>query len=1225
MNVNIDLNGDLSNGLDPDILNFDIAEIDDEEYQIPPVDKTPTLESILNDDQTSLLSEDELSNYLSPELMAGIADGETGSVSSIGSARRDRFGAGTGSSQHNSGHKHRPTGSILRHVILKAVSSQLRSACDRVDAGKPTVMAVTTVVCVGTAHGFILMFDSTQTLRWCYEGDREQGSVSSLALNVDCTRLLAGFARGQLLMLDTADGRVLRTMTEVHTPATAVLHVRFTDSPTLAVCSDSGGSVFELNFKRTLGVRGCDSKCLFSGSRGEVVCLEPLLLHQLVTHPLQGATLVAMATLSKVIVVSIRPNTRLLLTHSVTASSLALPLLSWQFVIIQAADSSRVMDPVLAFARDSTIFFYQVSIESSGRIVCMTLQQLNLSYSLLSCRWLNARTIALLDSCEALHLIDVRTREELETTDLASIGLVYNSSHFKGLATGGNVSKAMALAGERACYSTVQSFGNQLLLLGTNSLHVISIRSWTERINHLIDQNMFVEALKLAMDFLKERGKAVLGLKGPRPMRQRIVKDKIIDTLITYTEKVLDVGDTVSYHEAIPTIIDYCIQLDQKEIMFNKLWEGLGSDSGGQAIYLESIETFILDGKLTWLPPEVMQQLVIQLDQLEKFKALEQCILKVDVTCLDIEQVLRLCRQHSLHDALISVWNRAMGDYITPIHELLPILEEYINKGEGSSEECTLLGNRMLVYLSCCLSGKAYPSGDIPSGCVDSVRSQVFKCLCNQHSPTAGENETCYPYIRTLLRFDTREFLNALAIAFEDPQLSSQLRQRIVNILILVMVEGEGFLSIQVGWLFTFVASQLSRPGPHCPLRVDAHMFERVVHFLTVAEQSTHHDERQQAFLQLMQVGGLAHYQHDDLLQLANNAEFYQVCAALHEKKGEHDKVLHCYLIDSGRRHRVLNYLESSPHKTELQDAVLENIDVLLEINGVETGRTIFKHFPQLVPDIIPKLNDMQIYKFSKGLLLEGYSDSSLITRHFGLLCKNDPEEAHTFLKQYQSSLIIDEAIELSKSSNLDEITAILLEKRGDYQKAFDLLLAKLQKSIEQGEGESLESLTTELVSLAQRGASVLDSKKSWLPLLQCLLKLNSHELLQHVLSNVDLDLTSEVHLLMEHTNGTLGDLRNLITGLFEKCAHETKMLESTCQTHYTDLHEKLKETLKEASKGYYVPPYCSQCKKKKNNSTNGKLVLFRCGHRYHVECMESQSTCFCCYPKDESGESATS
>lgn len=36
---------------------------------------------------------------------------------------------------------------------------------DRVNAGKPTVMIVTTMVSVGTSNGFILMFDGTQTLR----------------------------------------------------------------------------------------------------------------------------------------------------------------------------------------------------------------------------------------------------------------------------------------------------------------------------------------------------------------------------------------------------------------------------------------------------------------------------------------------------------------------------------------------------------------------------------------------------------------------------------------------------------------------------------------------------------------------------------------------------------------------------------------------------------------------------------------------------------------------------------------------------------------------------------------------------------------------------------------------------------------------------------------------------------------------------------------------------
>lgn len=49
-----------------------------------------------------------------------------------------------------------------------------------------------------------------------------------------------------------------------------------------------------------MGVRGCDSRCLFSGSKGEVCTLEPLLLNHLPSHPLKNYTLVAMATLTKV-------------------------------------------------------------------------------------------------------------------------------------------------------------------------------------------------------------------------------------------------------------------------------------------------------------------------------------------------------------------------------------------------------------------------------------------------------------------------------------------------------------------------------------------------------------------------------------------------------------------------------------------------------------------------------------------------------------------------------------------------------------------------------------------------------------------------------------------------------------------------------------------------------------------------------------------------------------
>lgn len=63
--------------------------------------------------------------------------------------------------------------------------------------------------------------------------------------------------------------------------------------------------------------------------------------------------------------------------------------------------------------------------------------------SVLELQWINSRTVVLLDSVEKLHVIDRQTQEELETVEISEVQLVYNSSHFKSLATGGNVSQAL--------------------------------------------------------------------------------------------------------------------------------------------------------------------------------------------------------------------------------------------------------------------------------------------------------------------------------------------------------------------------------------------------------------------------------------------------------------------------------------------------------------------------------------------------------------------------------------------------------------------------------------------------------------------------------------------------------------------------------------------------------------------------------------------------------------
>lgn len=56
-------------------------------------------------------------------------------------------------------------------------------------------------------------------------------------------------------------------------------------------------------------------------------------------------------------------------------------------------------------------------------------------------------------------------------------------------------------------------------------------------------------------------------------------------------------------------------------------------------------------------------------------------MLNVKVEYLDIEQSLNLTRTHSLYDGLISIWTRALEDYLAPLQELVPKIVVSSNGG----------------------------------------------------------------------------------------------------------------------------------------------------------------------------------------------------------------------------------------------------------------------------------------------------------------------------------------------------------------------------------------------------------------------------------------------------------------------------------------------------------------------------------------------------------------
>ncbi|KAK3060534.1 Vacuolar protein sorting-associated protein 8, partial [Teratosphaeriaceae sp. CCFEE 6253] len=54
---------------------------------------------------------------------------------------------------------------------------------------------------------------------------------------------------------------------------------------------------------------------------------------------------------------------------------------------------------------------------------------------------------------------------------------------------------------------------------------------------------------------------------------------------------------------------------------------------------------------------------------------LEELLCRLDPLSFDFDEVVMLCRQHSLYDALIHIWTQGMGDFVTPLTDLLQLVK----------------------------------------------------------------------------------------------------------------------------------------------------------------------------------------------------------------------------------------------------------------------------------------------------------------------------------------------------------------------------------------------------------------------------------------------------------------------------------------------------------------------------------------------------------------------
>jgi hypothetical protein len=175
---------------------------------------------------------------------------------------------------------------------------------------------------------------------------------------------------------------------------------------------------------------------------------------------------------------------------------------------------------------------------------------------------------------------------------------------------------------------------------------------------------------------------------------------------------------------------------------------------------LELLEEFVAESQLFEPPPTLMSDYMTYVLSEGQLSLFETAVTHTPIASLDLNQVMITCRQNQLFDGLIYVMNNAFLDYIGPLEEMCENLAKFAYKSVFSDAEIAC-GNKILLYLSCCLAGRAFPYGQLPPELVDVVPLETYKFMISIRSKDPN-NEERFPNLRLFLSFDAQQFLNVI-------------------------------------------------------------------------------------------------------------------------------------------------------------------------------------------------------------------------------------------------------------------------------------------------------------------------------------------------------------------------------------------------------------------------------------------------------------------------------
>lgn len=643
-------------------------------------------------------------------------------------------------------------------------------------------------------------------------------------------------------------------------------------------------------------------------------------------------------------------------------------------------------------------------------------------------------------------------------------------------------------------------------------MSVGALSNWADRLLAMMEVGDFIGAIRLATTYyVGETTKLTIGLPEDSNLRHPIVQERLLEMMSASLRYAFGKNQKSSQTEILGkeqlqdlavVCFDACLSMGTIEFLFEEVFEHFeqGSVDG---IFLETLEPHILEGRIQFVPPTVVKALIAHYTSLELDSRLEEIICHMDTRTLDIDQVTSLCKKHNLYDAMIYVWNRALGDYITPMIDLLALLIPLLRNGVHENEDSIYAVNALKIfpYLSYTLTGRVYPTGEeLTEPEASSAKAAIYYFLFLGRSiawPKYGGKpfltspnsamEPSFPYLRLILQFDAPSFLSALNEAFEDPFLngstellgngfkqelseeqifcrSSINRQYVVSIL-LEVISPTDFPPQDTIYLDMFIGRNLPKYPQFILLSGSA--LHRVIVGLCNYPGEDIADDCQLSVEYLLTVYRPPDI--DELVEIFTNAKFYRVLKSIFRSEKQYAKLIKAYFEDEESQETVFDcigdYLRlrsglNERQTKEVQSVIEQNSRRLVDIDCIRTAQVINTYAPNLHGTLLNSIEDRphDQFQYLQAILeppeaKEGHDNKrptimqnlSFVELYIRLMCEFDPDHVSDYVGGLQSGdLRLEKVLPALESSGVMDAAVLLMAREGQIRKAMNRLIAHL-------------------------------------------------------------------------------------------------------------------------------------------------------------------------------------